>query len=91
MNPVERVIQLAKEAEEKRSVSFDATDVLPFSTAALKQIADHPELQAEFEQVFCEMPGYAPTEFVQVCMHALRWEKVKSRIRAQVSRGSRTQ
>lgn len=78
MNPVERVIQLAREAEAKLSVSFDAPDVLPFAEEALKQIADHPELQAEFEQTFLEMPSYAPTEFVEVCMHALRWQAVKA-------------
>jgi hypothetical protein len=78
MNPLERVIQLAKEAEAKLSVSFDAPDVLPFAADALQQIAAHPELKAEFERAFFEMPGYAPTEFVEVCMHALRWETVKT-------------
>jgi hypothetical protein len=78
MSPVERVIQLAKAAEAKLSVSFDAPDVLPFATEALETIGSHPELRAEFEQAFLEMPAYAPTEFVEVCMHALRWETIKA-------------
>ena len=90
MNPVEHVIRLAKEAEAKLRMSFDAPDVLPFAAAALEQVADHPELQAEFEQAFLEMPSYAPTEFVEVCMHALRWKRVKAeyerRCRAAVER-----
>ena len=78
MSPIERVIQLAKEAEAKLSVSFNAPDVLPFATEALEIIAAHPELQIEFEQAFLEMPAYAPTEFVELCMHVLRWEAVKT-------------
>jgi len=90
MTPVEQLVQLAREAESKLSVTFDAPDVLPFAAEALEVIAANPQLQAEFEAVFLEMPPYAPTEFVEVCMHALRWPNVRmefeSRQRAAVIR-----
>ncbi len=90
MNPVEHVIQLAKEAEAKLSSSFNAPDVLPFAIEALESIAAHPDMKVEFERAFLEMPAYAPTEFVEVCMHALRWETVKAeyerRCRSAVAR-----
>ncbi|MDP3655279.1 MAG: hypothetical protein Q8R67_26765 [Rhodoferax sp.] len=90
MTPVDQVIQLARDSEAKLSVSFDAPDVLPFASAALEIIAAHPELQKEFESAFLEMPPYAPTEFVEVCMHALRWSNVRqeyeARCRAAVAR-----
>jgi hypothetical protein len=90
VTPVDQVIQLARDAEAKLSVSFDAPDVLPFASAALEVIATHPELQADFEAAFLEMPPYAPTEFVEVCMHALRWPNVRqefeARCRAAVDR-----
>ena len=90
VTPVDQVIQLACDAEAKLSVSFDAPDVLPFASAALEVIATHPELREEFEAAFLEMPPYAPTEFVEVCMHALRWPNVQrefeARCRAAVAR-----
>lgn len=90
MTPVEQVVQLAHDAEAKLSVSFNSPDVLPFAAAALELIAAHPSLQAEFESAFLEMPTYAPTEFVEVCMHALRWPNVQrefeARCRAAVAR-----
>ncbi|MDN3237993.1 hypothetical protein [Pseudomonas sp. WAC2] len=90
MSPTEQVIRLAKQADVKLSASFNAPDVLPFASEALEVIAKHPHLQAEFENLFLEMPAYAPTEFIEVCMHALRWSAVKSeyerRCRAAVER-----
>lgn len=90
MTPVDQVIQFARDAEAKLSVSFDAPDVLPFASAALDVIAAHPDLRSEFESAFLEMPPYAPTEFVEVCMHALRWPNVRkeyeARCRAAVAR-----
>jgi hypothetical protein len=90
VTPVDQVIQLARDADAKLRVSFDAPDVLPFASAALELIAAHPELRADFESVFLEMPPYAPTEFVEVCMHALRWPNVRqefeARCRAAVAR-----
>lgn len=83
VTPVEQLIQLAHQAEAKLSVTFDAPDVLPFSSAALEVIAANPELQGEFEAAFLEMPPYAPTEFVEVCMHALRWPNVRTEYEAR--------
>ncbi|MGJ7575758.1 hypothetical protein ACSFBX_34955 [Variovorax sp. RB2P76] len=77
MSPVERVIELAKAANAKIEATFNAPDVLPFTSDALEVIQDNPDLQADFEEVFLHMGGYAPTEFVEVCMHALRWPNVK--------------
>ena len=78
MNPIEHVARLAKQAEAKLSVSFNAPDVLPFASEALNVIAQHPDAQGQFESLFLEMTTYAPTEFIEVCMHALRWEVVKT-------------
>ena len=90
MTPVDQVVQLARDAAAKLSVSFDAPDALPFASAALEVIATHHELRAEFEAAFLEMPSYAPTEFVEVCMQALRWPNVQrefeARCRAAVAR-----
>lgn len=77
MTPVEQLVQLARDAEAKLSVSLNSPDVLPFAAEALGVIAAHPDLQAEFESVFLEMPSYAPGEFVEVCLHALRWPSLR--------------
>lgn len=77
MSPVEEIIQLAKEAEAKIGVTFNAPDVLPFTTRALAIIESNLDQQSEFEHEFMSMPHYAPSEFVEVCMHALRWPAVK--------------
>ena len=77
MTPVEEIVELARQADVKLSQSFNATDVLPFATKALSIIRAHPNLQSEFERAFLEMPSYAPAEFVQVCMHVLRWTNVR--------------
>lgn len=77
MNPIEEVIQLARDAEVKLNESFNAPDVLPFAAAAISIIESHPSLQGEFEAAFLVMPSYAPSEFVEVCMHALRWPNLK--------------
>ncbi len=90
MTPVEQLVQLAREAEAKLSVIFDAPDALPFASEAFEIIAANPELQGEFEAAFLEMPPYAPTEFVEVCMHVLRWPNVRvefeARQRAAIAR-----
>jgi hypothetical protein len=83
VTPVDHVIQLAREAEAKLSVTFNAPDVLPFASAALEVIAAHPKLQSEFEAAFLEMPTYAATEFVEVCMHVLRWPNVRAEYEAR--------
>ena len=75
-------------------MAADLDIVLPhrqrLAAAALEIIAAHPSLQAEFESAFLEMPMYAPSEFVEVCMHALRWPNVQrefeARCRAAVAR-----
>jgi hypothetical protein len=77
MAPVERVIELARAATSKIDETYDAPDVLSFTTEALEVIKAHPDLQAEFEGAFLDMSAYATTEFVEVCMHALRWPNVK--------------
>lgn len=76
MNPLLQLFQLAKEADAKLNITFNAPDVLPYAIEALEIIASHPELRAEFEQAFLEMPNHAPTEFIEVCMHELRWGTV---------------
>ena len=83
MTPIEQVIQLARDADAKLSVSFDAPDVLPFTSAAISIIEKNPLLQPEFEAAFLDMPGYAPPEFVEVCMHAFRWPNVKHEFEAR--------
>ena len=90
MTPLEHLIGLAKAADATLSESFDAPDVLPFASEALALIERNPELRADFENEFLNMPAYAPTEFVEVCMHALRWPRIKEeyerRCRAAVAR-----
>jgi hypothetical protein len=80
---VDQVVQLARDAEAKLSVVFDAPEVLPFAIAALEIINDHSELRPAFELAFLEMPSYAPPEFVEVCMHALRWPRLKTEFEAR--------
>ena len=90
MSPIEELVQLARDAESKIGVTYNSPDVLPFTTKALAIIRRHPELQTDFEREFVNMVSYAPSEFVEVCMHVLRWPRVKaefeSRSRAAVER-----
>lgn len=78
MSSLSEVVQLAKDAEVRIDETFNAPDVLPFAAKALEIIAAHPELREDFELEFLNMPNYAPTEFIEVCMHALMWPAVKA-------------
>lgn len=77
MAPVETVIELARAATSKIDETYNAPDVLPFTTEALDVIRAHPDLQPDFESVFLQMSSFATTEFVEVCMHALLWPNVR--------------
>jgi len=77
MSPLEEFVQLAKDAEAKISATFNSPDVLPFTTRALAIIQSNLDKRREFEHEFMNMSHYAPSEFVEVCMHALRWPAVK--------------
>lgn len=77
MSPLDRVTELAKAANVKIYETYNAPDVLPFTSEALDLVRANPELRSEFEEAFLNMSGYAPSEFVEICMHALRWSKVK--------------
>lgn len=77
MTPVEQVTELAKAASLQLDKTFSASDVLPYTTEALAIIRRHPGLQASFEDAFLNITAIAPSEFVEVCMHALRWPNVK--------------
>jgi len=55
MAPVERVIKLARAATSKIDETYDAPDVLSFTTEALEVIKAHPDLQAGFESAFLDM------------------------------------
>jgi hypothetical protein len=85
MTPVEQVVQLAHDANVKLCVSFNAPDVLPFTSAAISVIQANPTLRPQFEEAFLEMPSYAPNEFIEVCMHTLRWPNVKREFEARRS------
>lgn len=77
MSPLSEVAQLARDADIKLDETFNSPDVLPFASKALDIIAAHPELQASFEIGFMNL-SYKPREFIEVCMHALRWPRVKA-------------
>lgn len=77
MTPSEQLMELAKAASLKLDETFSAPDVLPFTTEALAIIRSRPDLQVTFEEAFLNMTAVAPPEFVEVCMHALRWTNVK--------------
>lgn len=57
---------------------FDAPEVLPFAAKAIELIGSFPAMREDFEREFKTMRAYAPREFVQVCMHALRWPELRS-------------
>ena len=89
-HPIQQLEQLARDAAAKLTETFNAPDVLPFASKAIEMIEAHPSLQSDFEQAFLAMTPYAPSEFIQVCMHAFRWPTVKKefevRCRAAVMR-----
>ncbi|MGJ7501316.1 hypothetical protein ACSFBF_13220 [Variovorax sp. ZT5P49] len=78
MRPSDQLVDLAKRAEHKLSEVFDAPEVLPFASKAIDLVASFPALREDFEHEFRTMRVYAPKEFVQVCIHALRWPKLRS-------------
>ena len=78
MKPADHLVDLAKSAEHKLGEVFDASEVLPFASEAIDLVGSFPALRKDFEYEFRTMRGYAPKEFVQVCMHALRWPELRS-------------
>jgi hypothetical protein len=83
MNPIEQVAQLAKDADAQISITLESPDVLPFASSAISIIEANPELQQLFENEFLAMPRYAPSEFVEVCIHALMWPSLKHEFEKQ--------
>ncbi len=75
MDPVARLGELAN-ALSSREI-FGADEVLPFAVEAIEVMRANPERTADFEREFLRMPGYAPPEFIEICMHA-RWQTVKT-------------
>lgn len=51
--------------------------MLPFTSDALEIIKANSDRRADFEEAFLHRGEYAPTEFVELCMHALRWPNVQ--------------
>ena len=78
LRPSDQLVDLAKRAEHRLSVVFDAPEVLPFAAKAIELIGSFPAMREDFEREFKTMRAYAPREFVQVCMHALRWPELRS-------------
>lgn len=70
MDPVARLVELAS-ALSSHGV-FGADEVLPFAVEAIEVVRANPERTTDFEREFLRMPDYAPPEFIEICMHALR-------------------
>jgi hypothetical protein len=78
LRPSDQLVDLARRAEHRLSETFDAPDVLPFASKAIELVESFPAMREDFEREFRTMRAYAPKEFVQVCMHALRWPALQS-------------
>ena len=83
MHPVQQVEELARRAAAVINETFNAPDVLPFTSEAVAVIEANSALQPEFEQAFLKMEQYAPSEFVEVCMHVFKWPNVKAEFEAR--------
>jgi len=83
MDPIQQVEQLAREARVVLDDTFNSPDVLPFASKAIEIIEANPTLRSAFEQAFLKMEQYAPSEFVEVCMHAFQWPNVKAEFEAR--------
>ena len=75
LNPIEQLQRNAK-ALAGRDV-FGADEVLPHAVKALQLVRAHPELRSAFGEEFIRMSAYAPPEFIEICMHELRWPEVR--------------
>jgi hypothetical protein len=78
LKPSDQLVELAKRAEAKLSEVFDVPAVLPFASEAVDLARTHPDSRHDFENEFTAMRALAPVEFVQVCMHALRWPNLRT-------------
>lgn len=78
LKPSDLLVELASRAEAKLSEVFDAPAVLPFASEAVDLARTHPDSRQDFENEFAAMRKLAPVEFVQVCMHALRWASLRT-------------
>ncbi|WP_354319231.1 hypothetical protein [Pseudacidovorax sp. 1753] len=77
MDPIARLRELALALSDRHG-NFGADEVLPYAAEAIALVRSHPERLAEFEQEFVCLPGHAPPEFIEVCMHALRLPGVRA-------------
>uniref|UniRef100_UPI0010466917 hypothetical protein n=1 Tax=unclassified Variovorax TaxID=663243 RepID=UPI0010466917 len=75
LNPIEQLQRNAK-ALAGRDV-FGADEILPHAVKALQLVRDHHELRLAFGEEFIRISAYAPPEFIEICMHELRWPEVR--------------
>jgi hypothetical protein len=74
------------DAAAARSLSaVDQPEAEPEMSRFLHAVTAHPEQREFSAQLFTEslVPRRAPWEFVQFCMHALRWPEIRNFIRAK--------
>jgi hypothetical protein len=80
VNPIQEVTLLAKEARVVLDETYNSPDVLPFTSKAIEIIEANPSLKPDFEQAFLEMVDFAPTEFIEICLHIFRWPNIKAEL-----------
>lgn len=79
MDPLTRFLELRADAEAaiSRPDSVGCPDVESAGLAIIDLVAAHPELRAEFVQLFVRVLHERPWELLVFCMHSLRWPEVR--------------
>ena len=78
MTAVDKFREIAAQAIAQDRVDSSAPDIIPFGAAMVELAQTHPADQSAFEAEFIALTKKAPPELLEFCMHALRWESLRS-------------
>lgn len=77
MSPIAQVSQLEARGECAITESANCSDIIPFCAKAISLMRSHPALRNEFVNLLANMRC---SEFIAVCVHALRWTQLNELI-----------
>ncbi len=77
MNAIARFREIVADARAAFGPFSGAPEIVPFGAALVKLIRAHPAEREAFEREFMVTTQQAPSELVEFCMHALRWESLR--------------
>jgi len=78
MNPITQFREIVAAAGKAFRPESGAPEIIPFGAALVELVRANPREREAFEREFMESTAVAPPELLEFCMHALRWESLRT-------------